>query len=207
MFSARLRKVAGTTVTTVMWCAGFGVLVEDAVLLRQNQRLRAAMTQAPQLPVGKQLRDIAAVSLDGHLQQVELPTSDSQRLLIITFSPGCPACRDNMTGWAALTAQLKTRPDWRVLWVSRDPVQLTTERFTHEKTNDVLADPPYHTYLELGLGAVPNTIAVGAGGVVDRIWKGRLQPAEWDQIAAYFRVSTLVGPTTAQASAGGSPHK
>ncbi len=62
------------------------------------------------------------------------------------------------------------------MWVSRDPVAYTRQYC--EKNNiqpsDVLADPPYRTYFQLGLEGVPYTLVVGTQGVVEKAWKGRL---------------------------------
>jgi hypothetical protein len=194
MLTPTLRRIATSAAYTLLWCEGLGVLVEDVLLLKQNRQLQAALHVPPQVAVGKQLRNLSALTLAGELEQIPLPSSDRKRLLIITFSPVCPACEDNRRGWLALAAKLKTRSDWRVMWTSRDSVGLTAERLSAEDKSscEILADPPYRTYLQLGMAAVPKTIAVRADGSVDRAWEGRLQGEGWDEIAAYFGVSGLV---------------
>lgn len=191
MPGSTLRRIAASAGYTLLWCAGLGVLVEDVLLLRQNHHLRDALDGVTSVTSGTRLQNLAAVSLAGSLEQIRLPSSDSERLLIISFSAACQFCLQNRPGWLALTAELKARRDWRVVWVSRDPVAFTAEHLGKGDASEceILADPPYRTYLQLGMGAVPKTIAVGAGGVVERVWEGKLQPAEWNQIASYFQVS------------------
>jgi peroxiredoxin len=115
-----------------------------------------------------------------------LPSADS-KLLIITFSPSCPACRANQEGWKKLAGTLEQR-GVRVLWVSRDTVETTRDYcMTHGiRLSDTLADPPYRTYVQLGLARVPNTVLVRADGTVEKVWAGRLDQAGWNTIFGYF---------------------
>src|SRR5262249_30715062 len=64
----------------------------------------------------------------------------------------------------------------RVLWVSRDPADITKDYCLKHGIPmfDVLADPPHRTYVQLGLARVPNTVLVGAEGKVEKVWAGRL---------------------------------
>ena len=76
----------------------------------------------------------------------------------------------------------------RVLWVSRDPIEITREYCLKHgiALAKALADPPYRTYLQLGLARVPNTVLVGAGGTVEKVWAGRLDQTGWNSMFAYF---------------------
>ncbi len=76
----------------------------------------------------------------------------------------------------------------RVLWVSRDPLPITRDYCLKHgiRLSDALADPPYRTYLQLGLARVPNTMVLGAGGRVQNVWAGRLDQAGWNSVFAYF---------------------
>src|SRR5258708_38407368 len=107
----------------LLWLAGLGVLAENIFLFQQNRRLNEAL--APQITAGTQLQMLAGVALDGRLEPVTLPSADS-KLLIITFSPGCPACQANQGGWMKLASTLEQK-DVRVLWVSRDPSEVTRD--------------------------------------------------------------------------------
>jgi len=168
----------------LLWLAGLGVLAENIFLFLQNRHLSEAL--APQITAGTQLRMLSGVALDGRLKPVTLPSADS-KLLIITFSPGCPACQANQDGWMRLASSLERR-GVRVLWVSRDPIEITRDYCLKHDIHlfDTLADPPYRTFAQLGLARVPNTLLVGAGGRVEKVWAGRLDQAGWNTMFAYF---------------------
>jgi hypothetical protein len=72
--------------------------------------------QAPQIAAGAQLQMLSSLALDGHVEPVSLPSAGS-KLLIITFSPGCPACQANQDGWTRLASMLEQK-GVRVLWIS-----------------------------------------------------------------------------------------
>lgn len=186
-----LHRVSKTAFQTLFWCLVLGVLLQNLVLLRQNRTMRAqANAAAPGIRVGQRLRNLAGVTLDGELRPIAMPTAEPGRLLIITFSPGCPSCQANQTGWASLAAELRRRGGWRVLWVSRDPVALTRDYCRQKQIPlaETLADPPCRTYFQLGLQSVPNTIVCSPGGVVQKVWTGLLNPTGWKDVFAYFNV-------------------
>jgi peroxiredoxin len=168
----------------LLWLAGLGVLTENIFLFLQNQRLTEAL--APQVTAGIQLQELAAVAFDGRLQQVSLPPAGS-KLLIITFSPACPACQANQEGWMKLAGTLEQK-GVRVLWVSRDSIDVTRDYCLKHSIRlaDALADPSYRTYVQLGLARVPNTLLVSADGTVEKVWAGRLDQAGWSTVFAYF---------------------
>jgi peroxiredoxin len=168
----------------LLWLAGLGVLAENIFLFRQNRRLSEAL--APQITAGTQLQMLAGIAFDGRLEPVALPAAGS-KLLIITFSPGCPACQANQDGWMRLASTLEQK-GVRVLWVSRDPIEITRDYCLKHgiRPSDTLADPPYRTFAQLGLARVPNTVLVGAEGRVEKVWAGRLDQAGWNTMFTYF---------------------
>ncbi len=168
----------------LLWLAGLGVLAENIFLLQQNRRLNEAL--APQITAGTQLKNLAGIAFDGRLEPVALPAAGS-KLLILTFSPGCPACQANQDGWMRLSSTLEQK-GVRVLWVSRDPIEITRDYCLKHgiRLSDTLADPPYRTFAQLGLARVPNTVLVGGDGRVEKVWAGRLDQAGWNTMFAYF---------------------
>jgi peroxiredoxin len=168
----------------LLWLAGLGVLAENIFLFRQNRHLSEAL--APQITAGTQLKNLGGIAFDARLEPVALPAAGS-KLLIITFSPGCPACQANQDGWMRLASALE-RKGVRVLWVSRDPIEITRDYCSKNgiSLSDVLADPPYRTFAQLGLARVPNTVLVGTEGRVEKVWVGRLDQAGWNAMFAYF---------------------
>jgi peroxiredoxin len=184
MAGAQPRIRFSKVMEVVLWLAGLGVLAENIFLLKQNRRLNEAL--APQITAGTQLRMLAGITFDGRLEPVILPAAGS-KLLIITFSPGCPACQANQDGWMRLADTLEQK-GIRVLWISRDPIEITRDYCTKHsiRLSDTLADPPYRTFAQLGLARVPNTVLVGAEGRVEKVWAGRLDQAGWNTMFAYF---------------------
>jgi peroxiredoxin len=183
-----------------IWLAGVGVLAENVLLLQQNRTLHQA--QDPQITSGTHLEMLAGLALDGRIRPLALPSADS-KLLIITFSPSCPACRANQEGWKKLTGTLEQR-GVRVLWVSRDTVETTRDYcMTHGiRLSDTLADPPYRTYVQLGLARVPNTMLVTANGTVEKVWAGSLDQSGWKAIYGYFREpEQMASPTRVEVGA------
>jgi len=74
-----------------------------------------------------------------------------------------------------LTAQAK-KLGWRTVWISRGNPE-ETRAFCDASgvpLEETLVNPPYATYLRLGLAAVPQVVAVGENGNVDEVWLGRL---------------------------------
>jgi hypothetical protein len=177
--SARLGKV----IQVLICLAALGVLAENLLLVQQNRKLEEAI--APQIAPGARFETLGGFTLDGRFQPFTLP-SDS-KLLIIEFSPGCPACQANQLGWMKLAAAAEQR-GVRVLWLSRDPVAVTRDYCLRKgiPLTDTLADPTRRTYLQLGLARVPNTVLVGANGTAQRVWAGRLDEAEWRSVLDYF---------------------
>ena len=175
----------------LLWLAGLGMFAENIFLFQQNRRLSEAL--APQITVGTQLQMLAGIAFDGRLEPVALPAAGS-KLLIITFSPGCPACRANQDGWMRLASTLEEK-SVRVLWVSRDPIEITRDYCLKHgmRLSDTLADPPYRTFAQLGLARVPNTVLVGAEGRVEQVWAGRLDQAGWNTMFTYFGEVPLAG--------------
>jgi peroxiredoxin len=168
----------------LLWFVALAVLAENIILFLQNRRLRQAL--APQITAGMQLQALAGIAFDGRLEPVALPAAGS-KLLVITFSPGCPACQANQHGWLKLQSVLEQK-GVRVLWISRDPIEITRDYCVKHgiPLSETLADPPYRTFAELGLARVPNTLLVGADGRVERVWAGRLDQAGWDTMFAFF---------------------
>jgi hypothetical protein len=176
----RFSKVLGI----LIWLAGLGVLAENILLLQQNRSLRDAL--APQITSGARVERLAGLGLDGRFQLLALPSADS-KLLIITFSPGCPACQANQEGWTKL-AGIVEQKGVRVIWVSRDPVEVTKDYCMKHGIglSETIADPTYRTYVQLGLARVPNTALVRADGTVEQVWSGRLDQVGWKTVFAYF---------------------
>jgi len=147
------------------------------LLIRQNQRLKTELPLPSALAVHREepLHDIGGVGFDGRFRTVELPHSAAEHLLVFTFAPRCPECVLSKSFDIALSEQAK-KLGWRTVWISRgDPDE--TRAYCNASgipLEETLVNPPYATYLKLGLAAVPQVVAIGANGKVDEVWLGRL---------------------------------
>jgi peroxiredoxin len=171
---------------TLLWCAALGVLFENVILIRQNRELKGLTYQNP-INAGRSLRHLSGLALDGTIRPIKVPDNNGTRLVIATFAPGCPFCRQTQPFWTSLSDVLR-RHGQRLIWLSRDSVESTRDYC--EKAgivpSDVFADPPNRTYIQLGLQVVPNTIVVGPGGIVEKVWTGPLDESKAEQVLAFL---------------------
>jgi hypothetical protein len=180
-------------VRILLWTAAAGVAIVNVLLVRENARLRTK-PNVPVVPVGRHLRDLAGVTPTGQMRTLAMPVSGAH-LLIIAFSPWCSFCAANKAGWLSLARDVRQR-GWNVVWFSRDRAGETKEYCAREGMTSevVMSDPPYRTFNQLGLATVPETIVVGPGGVVERVWVGRLDSSGWRQVAAYVGAGQAILP-------------
>ena len=77
---------------------------------------------------------------------------------------------------------------WQVVWISQDPLPDARAFVAQHQIADgrVLTDLPWRLYWRLGLHAVPTTAIVGPDGVVERIWLGRVDEDDLQEIVAFF---------------------
>jgi hypothetical protein len=164
------------------------LIAENIFLMRQNHRLKTELPLPSALAVHREepLHDIGGVGFDGKFHTVEMPRSAAEHLLVFTFAPRCPECILSKSFDAALSEQAR-KLGWRTLWISRGRPE-ETRAFCDANgipLEETLVNPPYATYVRLGLAAVPQVVAVGENGKVDEVWLGRLTP-ESAKAAAKF---------------------
>jgi hypothetical protein len=164
------------------------LIAENLILLRQNNRLKTELPLPSALAVHREepLHDIGGVGFDGRFHTVEMPRSAAEHLLVFTFAPRCPECVLSKSFDAELSVQAK-KLGWRTVWISRGNPE-ETHTFCNASgipLEETLVNPPYATYVRLGLAAVPQVVAVGENGKVDEVWLGRLTP-ESAKAAAQF---------------------
>jgi hypothetical protein len=153
------------------------LIAENIVLLRQNHRLKTELPLPSALEVHREepLHDIGGVGFDGRFHTVEMPHSAAEHLLIFTFGPRCSECVLSKSLDASLSAQAK-KLGWRTVWISRGNPE-ETRAFASASgipLEETLVNPPYPTYLRLGLAAVPQRVAIGENGKIEEVWLGRL---------------------------------
>lgn len=183
-----IRKFASVAFRILLSCVVIGILIENIILVRQNGLLKSGIL-IERVSAGQHLKNLSGIALDGRIQPIKLPTMTSQRLVIFTFTSGCEFCGEVQPVWAELAKDLR-QGGISVLWVSGDPVDATKDYCERAliPLSDVVADPPNRTWLQLGLRAVPTTIVVGSGGVVERVWSGVITTSSLSQIRDYLQL-------------------
>jgi hypothetical protein len=169
----------------IVACAGLAVLV--VVLARQNQALRAALTDAlearqlapsPGLQPGDRLSAATVIDTAGSERTLDL-ASPGKRLLMVA-SAQCPTCES-------------VRPFWRQLaqWAGEtnvEPLYLLTDRRPQESDAEALGVQTYgvRQFKESSLGRVPlvPALLLVRDGVVERVWLGSPEESARDAIAA-----------------------
>jgi len=182
------------------------LITENLILLRQNHRLKTELPLPSALSVHREepLHDIGGVGFDGRFHTVAMPHSAAEHLLVFTFAPRCRECVLSKSFDAALSEQAK-KLGWSTVWISRGSLE-ETRAFCNASgipLEETLVNPPYATYLRLGLAAVPQLVAIGANGKVDEVWLGRLT-AESAKSAAQF-LSDHPGVQTSNSARTSSP--
>ena len=110
----------------------------------------------------------------------EIPDADLSKTLIITISPVCAYCTDQLPKWKSLVDDVGAKHGWHTIWIS-DGSPAQTKAYCDKysiPSSDVLSYPVYMTYLELNLRSVPTTIVV-KNGVISTQWFGTLKPNDW----------------------------
>ena len=187
----RLAKTVG--VDALLWLVGIGLVATTVFLMQENRALRATAygETAPKLVAGAHLpRNLSAPTLEGALRPIDFHSAQGMHTLMITFSPVCPHCRANHRNWKTVAQELRRRKDWRVLWISRDSVQMTKEYCEDADipSQETLAEPTYQTFTLLDLRVVPNTVVADSEGRVERVWPGELDATGWKDLFTFLHM-------------------
>jgi peroxiredoxin len=164
-----------------------GLIGQNIALIWQTRELKKRLELATnkEFKPGEVLPDFAGIDLNK--QYVKIGFNEShKKFLLITFSTGCPACHANLPNWLALSRKLD-RNQWQVVWLSRDPIDMTKEYCSEQNISDqVLSEFPLRTYNLLGLRGVPQTAVTDSHGKIEKVWVGQLDDKGWSDVASYF---------------------
>lgn len=169
------------------------LVVFNMALVNQNrQLLTRAPIDTPDLQVGDQVPSTLAGYnvLNEEYVTLNLRATGAPTLLIY-FSSYCPYCQSSLEYLRQATESAP--PDWRVIWISTDPLPDTRGFFGGQDVGAdlVLADVPWRVYRQLALNVVPRTVIVGADGAVQRVWTGRVDDTDWLEIRDFLVASDM----------------
>lgn len=145
------------------------VVLMNALLVIQNRRLRE---DPPSTEVESRVTELAGINVETRQYQT-FPFRVDRRFLILTYSGGCPRCRESLDEWRAVTSRLN-RSKWSVVIVSRDSVSFSSSFTNTGIDGAMLADVPHRLYVQLGLAAVPKAIVLASDGTVTGAIRGRM---------------------------------
>ena len=193
-----------TSLNVLLALLGIALIAENIILIRQNHRLKTELPLPSAMIVHREepLHDIGGVGFDGRFHSVEMPRSAVEHLLVFTFAPRCPECVLSKTFDTSLSTQAK-KLGWRTVWISRGNPE-ETRAFCEANgipIDETLVNPPYATYLRLGLAAVPQVVAVGENGKVEEVWLGRLTAESAQSAENFLAEHPATGSTNASTGA------
>jgi peroxiredoxin len=165
------------------------LLAANIALIHQNSQLKARLALPPpqmEASQGAQVPDLKGFDPDGKPVEV-LYGRDSRKVLVLVFSPTCPFCDQNWPKWQQVISSLD-RSAVRPVLV--DVTSTTTAGFVSQHQLSSLpiilkADPQATVNYRFQL--TPQTILVGSGGKVEKVWTGVLNDS------ALAEIKQLVG--------------
>jgi hypothetical protein len=139
---------------------------------------------------GDFLPSLPVISLSGAKEQLRL----DQASLLYVFSPACSWCRADYSNVIALSNATKARLSF--VGITKDDIGITGYLRQHPFPGNVLkldlSRVPKPIAVKFGI--TPQTILLGAGGIVERSWVGALMDDRKRDIEHFFGV-VLPGPS------------
>ncbi|MDT7541995.1 MAG: AhpC/TSA family [Acidobacteriota bacterium] len=186
--------------TVALWLLLIALTISNLLLLRQNMKMRAALTppKLETLHAGDRVQPFMAEDLRGGKIDVSYNGTGAKRVLLY-FTPTCPFCRQQFAYWHEVFVRAD-RERFEVLGVVSD-------KEDKEKMEDYLrqfgcaADSqtplraalvPDDVRCNYKLMATPITLIVNNNGTVDKAWSGRWSGEEMAKAGETFGVSFSV---------------
>lgn len=173
------------------WVAALAVFaglatIQIAFLAYQNRELKLAITRAAAPPAPDRLKpgdQLAPFDAVGEGRQTRVSYDADARYLVLITSTKCQWCAKTLPAWKEIAAQAEGR-GVRVVGISLDGEgEMEKYRRDNGLNFEVVnfpADPSvqasYKAY------ATPQTILVGRGGKVERVWPGALDEKTKDEV-------------------------
>jgi len=185
-----MSETRGNRFFTIVFVVLFVLMaVELVLLIRQNRSLKRTVAelsagqhqgQVPTLEEGETVLPLSLSDLDGQTARVgyDHPGRDS---LLLIFSPDCPACKQNMSGWQEIAKHNVAGE--RDLYFISTAGQARTQQFVAEYGLEgpvLVAQADALTGYKVAY--IPTTLLIGPGGVVKRVWVGVMSEEELEEL-------------------------
>jgi hypothetical protein len=158
---------------------GLNVLLLHA--LRQQKDLTEACRGLLGVAPGVRLPDLKGTDLQGH--SVSASTTGPQKTILLVFSPNCGYCKKNWPNWQSLLSQLDRSVNVAFVNVT-STLDTSFLARQHIQNYRVLERVEPALKQEYRLTSTPQTIVIGPGGVVEKVWIGVLAAADIADIRA-----------------------
>lgn len=153
---------------------GAMLIIANLLLVQQNKQLKVSASvpdRSLELKPGEQLPPLRGLDLNGNSMRFDY-SADGMKTLLMVFSPGCRACKENMPAWKAVIKQMG-RENYRMIAVSLAP-----EGAKDYVSQYGLADIPVIAEIDprdrvaYNLMLTPQTILINPDGTVEKVWTG-----------------------------------
>lgn len=178
-FKSFVSKNAGTAALMLALCSSLGLNVflahqagyprKAVVVLKENMKLPSP------LPL-----------LDADGKPVSLAFDDQRPTVLYVLSPQCGWCKKNESNIKTLTAAADSR--FRFVGVSLNPENLKEYIAAGRAPFPVYQVASREEMEKLGLSATPETIVVGPGAKIQKVWTGAYMQQNQPEIEKYFGV-------------------
>lgn len=165
--------------------ASLGLNVVQRAAIQKLESSLDAANSLPQLRDGMAVSALAARDLSGH--DVLLGFDDRVSTVFYVFGPSCIWCERNLVS----INQLASRPDGRFRFIgitTASRKDVTTYLGTRKVAFPVYADVSPRSAREYRLGITPQTIVVGKGGEVLKVWSGAFTGSVKPEVEAFFSI-------------------
>jgi peroxiredoxin len=151
------------------------------VLAKQNRDLKGGAAKTPQETIKEgdyfTLSDLTPVSNALRIDSV------IGKQLIVVFTTRCPFCRETLPLWKSISDSVKKKSNLSVIGICLDSVQMTQTYIDQQKISFPVFVPANRESFsnKNKLHTVPQTIIRNSGGLVEKVWRGRLTLDEYTE--------------------------
>ncbi len=183
-------KAASDNLSFFVTIFGAILLVMNTMLAQQVKRLNIAASDAEksmELKPGKLLSDLEGIDINGKPLAIGYG-QDERKTLLLVFSPHCGACKDNMPAWQTIINGID-KSAYRVVAASLKNEEVREYAHKHSLTGvPVIADVDAKCKLDYVMAVSPQTILISPEGRAEKVWIGKLQGAEKEDVSRTLNV-------------------
>ncbi|HXG06983.1 MAG TPA: redoxin domain-containing protein [Nitrososphaera sp.] len=167
--------------------------IEVVLLMRQNKALKEGRGSAVQETIKEgemlELSGLTPVTDGGQ------PDTTLHRQLIFVFTTRCPFCKETLPLWKYFADSVAQKNSVAVLGISLDPMQETQAYLTEQQIRFPVFIPAEKEAFsnKNKLHSVPQTILRNSGGIVEKVWRGRLTVDQFNEVVQ--AISIIHNPT------------